>query len=158
MDKRVLKTQQTITEAFVSLLAKTSYEKVSVTDIIEAANIGRSTFYNHYETKDELAREICDSLFLHIFTHDIPPCSTHDFSKLPQNAENRIAHMLYHIRDKREYYKGILEYDDGSLFLQFMRDFMMLNIRVLLSGPSRTRLLEIPEDFIINQVTSSFIA
>lgn len=106
MDRRQKKTRQAIIDAFVKLLTKTSYEKVSVKDIIDAADVGRSTFYSHFETKDDLARQICFELFDHIFSPVIPPCSTHNFSEMPQNTETRITHILYHLRDKREYYRA----------------------------------------------------
>lgn len=94
MDRRQKKTRQAIIDAFVKLLTKTSYEKVSVKDIIDAADVGRSTFYSHFETKDDLARQICFELFEHIFSPVIPPCSTHNFSEMPQNTETRITHTF----------------------------------------------------------------
>lgn len=87
MDRRQKKTRQAIIDAFVKLLTKTSYEKVSVKDIIDAADVGRSTFYSHFETKDDLARQICFELFDHIFSPVIPPCSTHNFSEMPQTRK-----------------------------------------------------------------------
>lgn len=87
MDRRQKKTRQAIIDAFVKLLTKTSYEKVSVKDIIDAADVGRSTFYSHFETKDDLARQICFELFDHIFSPDIPSCSTHNFSDMPQTRK-----------------------------------------------------------------------
>jgi len=157
MDRRQQKTRQAIIDAFVSLLNKSSYEKVSVKDIIEAANVGRSTFYSHFETKDELARQICYSLFEHIFSHVIPSCSTHDFSVMPQNAETRIAHILYHLRDKREYYLGIISYDDGTMFLRFFRDYMLQKISIKMTGPYQEFIQRVPEDFLVNSLTSSFV-
>lgn len=156
-DRRPEKTRQAIIDAFVTLLATNSYEKVSVKDIIDSANVGRSTFYAHFETKEELARQICISLFEHIFSSTIPPCSTHNFANLPQTAENRIAHILYHLRDKRKYYIGIISYDDASLFLRFFRDYMRDNIRIVLAGPYKEKLSRIPEDFIAGHLASSFI-
>ena len=134
MDRRQKKTRQAIIDAFVKLLTKTSYEKVSVKDIIDAADVGRSTFYSHFETKDDLARQICFELFDHIFSPVVPPCSTHNFSDMPQNTETRITHILYHLRDKREYYLGIINYDDGTLFLGFFRDYMLQNVSIKMSG------------------------
>lgn len=66
MDRRTEKTRQAIIDAFVKLTNKSGYEKISVKDIIQEANVGRSTFYDHFETKDELARAICYALFEHI--------------------------------------------------------------------------------------------
>ena len=36
------------------------------------ADVGRSTFYSHFETKDDLARQICFELFDHIFSPGYP--------------------------------------------------------------------------------------
>ncbi len=157
MDRRQQKTRQAIIDAFVGLLNKSCYEKVSVKDIIEAANVGRSTFYSHFETKEELARQICYDLFEHIFSHVIPSCSTHDFSFMPQNAETRIAHILYHLRDKRSYYLGIINYDEGTMFLRFFRDYMLHKISIKMTGPYQEFIQRVPEDFLVNSLTSSFV-
>lgn len=157
MDRRQKKTRQAIIDAFVKLLTKTSYEKVSVKDIIDAADVGRSTFYSHFETKDDLARQICFELFDHIFSPVIPPCSTHNFSDMPQNTETRITHILYHLRDKREYYLGIINYDDCTLFLGFFRDYMLQNVSIKMSGSYDEYSQRVPEDFLINSLTSSFV-
>lgn len=158
MDRRQSKTRQAIIDAFVKLLAKHSYEKVSVKDIIDAANVGRSTFYSHFETKDELSRQICLELFQHIFSSSIPPCSTHNFSDKPLNAHNRIAHILYHLRDKRIYYLGIINYDDGHLFLRFFYDYMLENIQIVITGSKQDELTRIPETFIVSHLASSLIS
>lgn len=157
MDRRTEKTRQSIIDAFVKLTNKSGYEKVSVKDIIQEANIGRSTFYDHFKTKDELARYICYSLFDHIFGENIPICSTHDFSKTPPNTKNRITHILYHLRDKRQYYIGILTYLHGSMFLRFMREYMQQYIQISFTDVEEYHLNNIPEDFIRNHITNSLI-
>lgn len=157
MDRRQARTRQAIIDAFVTLLKKNNYAKISVKEIIDEANIGRSTFYSHFETKDDLARQICDELFEHIFSHVIPPCSTHNFSDVPQSAETRITHILYHLRDKRQYYLGIIKHEDGALFLHFFRDYMQEKISIKTTGSYQEFTQRVPEDFMINSLTSSFI-
>ena len=157
MDRRQARTRQAIIDAFVHLLDKSNYEKISVKEIIDAANVGRSTFYSHFETKDDLARQICNELFAHIFSHVIPPCSTHNFSTVPQSAETRITHILYHLRDKRKYYMGIINYEDGALFLHFFREYMLTKISIKITGPYQEFVQRVPEDFLISNLTSSFI-
>lgn len=53
-DRRKLKTLQAIHDALLSLMLEKPYNKITIQDIIDRANVGRSTFYSHYATKDEL--------------------------------------------------------------------------------------------------------
>jgi AcrR family transcriptional regulator len=53
-DRRVARTQRSLTEALFSLMQSKGYDRITVQDIIDRADVGRSTFYAHYETKDDL--------------------------------------------------------------------------------------------------------
>lgn len=80
MDRRIAKTRKAIFAAFDALIVKTDYAKISVQNIIDEADIGRSTFYEHFETKDDLLRAKCTDLFEHIFVPDGTE-TTHAFSR-----------------------------------------------------------------------------
>jgi hypothetical protein len=54
IDRRIQKTKKILSEALIALILEKGYEKVTVQDIIDKANVGRSTFYCHYEGKDQL--------------------------------------------------------------------------------------------------------
>jgi len=53
-DRRTRRTRQLLRRAFLSLLKEKRYEEISVQDIIERADVARSTFYLHYVDKDDL--------------------------------------------------------------------------------------------------------
>lgn len=55
-DRRFVRTREVLLAAFLELLFERGYEALSVGDIVTKANIGRSTFYDHFSGKDELLR------------------------------------------------------------------------------------------------------
>jgi len=55
-DRRSQRTQQALMDALISLLAVKSYDEISINDLVDCANVGRSTFYAHYQTKDDLLK------------------------------------------------------------------------------------------------------
>ena len=56
-DRRTERTRQALLAAFRALVLERAYDAVTVGDIIERANVGRSTFYDHYDGKDALLAE-----------------------------------------------------------------------------------------------------
>ena len=53
-DRRVRRTRRAILDAFLSLVEANGYEKTTVQDILDRADVGRSTFYAHYRDKEAL--------------------------------------------------------------------------------------------------------
>ena len=53
-DRQSKRTQLLLGNALVELMMEKGYDAISVKDIIERANVGRSTFYAHYQGKDDL--------------------------------------------------------------------------------------------------------
>lgn len=56
-DLRFLKSEMTIKNAYIKL--KTANVPVKVKDLCEYANINKTTFYCHYETMEQLHRQVC---------------------------------------------------------------------------------------------------
>lgn len=55
-DRRTLRTQTALRNALIELLRRRNYDTITVQDIIDKANVGRSTFYSHCSSKDQLFR------------------------------------------------------------------------------------------------------
>lgn len=53
-DRRINRSRKLMHEALMSLIVEKGYEAVTVQDILNRADVGRSTFYAHYRDKDEL--------------------------------------------------------------------------------------------------------
>ena len=57
-DRRVIKTRTALNQALMDLVAERDYDDITVGDIIAKAGVGRSTFYQHYQNKDDVFRAI----------------------------------------------------------------------------------------------------
>lgn len=157
MDRRQRKTREAIFEAFGSLLARKGYSKITVQEIIDAANIGRTTFYAHFETKDDLLKALCDDLFEHVFSETLSSESSHDFSMKSGNPQAMITHILYHLLDNKRNIIGILSHESGEMFLGFFRQYLnKLMAERMLNGVDFNR-ENLPEVFLINHISSSFM-
>jgi AcrR family transcriptional regulator len=61
-DRRVSRTRRALKEALTDLILETGYEAVTVQEIIDRADVGRSTFYAHFSDKEELLMAILSDL------------------------------------------------------------------------------------------------
>jgi AcrR family transcriptional regulator len=56
-DRRIERTRGALVAAFTALLFERGFSRVTVRDVIARANIGRSTFYEHFENKHDLLEQ-----------------------------------------------------------------------------------------------------
>ncbi|MBR0381312.1 MAG: TetR/AcrR family transcriptional regulator [Eubacterium sp.] len=124
MDRRQKRTRQAVFTAFTGLLEKKSYSAITVQEIIEEADIGRSTFYSHFETKDDLLKALCTEIFDHVFSEKLTKENTHDFSSEKKDIRTEITHILYHLQDSRKYLKGILSSESGEMFMRYFKEYL----------------------------------
>ena len=53
-DRRVQRTRELLQKTLIELITERGYDAITIQDIVDRANIGRTTFYLHYNSKDEL--------------------------------------------------------------------------------------------------------
>lgn len=66
LDRRARRTRDLILQAFVRLVLDRRYDRIKISDLIAAAGVGRSTFYEHFRSKDDVLLAALDPLFLPI--------------------------------------------------------------------------------------------
>ena len=62
IDRRAARTRKALYEALISLILRKGYETITIQDLIDEADVGRSTFYAHYTGKEELLRSGFETL------------------------------------------------------------------------------------------------
>lgn len=53
-DRRIRRTRRALLEAFDGLAMERPYDRITVADILDRADVGRSTFYEHFRNKDDV--------------------------------------------------------------------------------------------------------
>lgn len=152
MDKRQQKSRKIIFEAFSILLSKKSYNKITVQEIIDLANVGRSTFYAHFETKDELLNAMCNQIFEHIFSEVLCAEKNHDFSNDNDTLFVKLTHLLYHLKEQQTDIVSLLSGESSDIFMRYFK----VHLQQLFSEYELTSDLHIPKDFATNHYVSSF--
>lgn len=151
MDRRQRKTRQAIYSAFESLMAHEHYRSITVAQIIERADIGRSTFYAHFETKDDLLDQMCLEIFEHIFEGVNEHCTTHaDLQAVGLGGV--LTHLLYHLRDTHGAICGKLLTEGEPHFTTYFRN----ELAVLFSRKVDAFPEGVPADYAIGLLVASF--
>ena len=153
MDRRVQKTRDSIFMAFSSLLSTKKYSQITVQDIIDTANIGRSTFYAHFDTKDQLLDAWCRDIFEHIFSEDLSSEKNHDFSGT-NDLEPRITHILYHLKESKHNLKSILSYESAEIFWNYFKKYLQI---LFADFVDEERYHNVPKEFLLNHMAGSFV-
>lgn len=156
MDRRRRKTRNSIFSAFTKLLSKKNFSKITVDDIIMTADVGRATFYAHFETKEFLLKELCIELFGHVFNAETgKEYNNGVFScDAPSSA---FLHIFKHVKNNDNNITVLLANDNGDYFMKYFYDGvkgLVLN-HVLDFNDKKPK--ELPDDFWIDHVTSVFI-
>lgn len=61
-DRRSQRTRRLVMSALMDLLAEKSYDAITVQDLLDRANIGRSTFYSHYFDKEDVLASVAEQM------------------------------------------------------------------------------------------------
>ena len=149
LDRRQRKTRAAIFKALQTLLEQKEYSAITVQEIIDEANIGRSTFYAHFETKDDLLRSLCDEIFYHVFTDLLPQ---EEDTLDCKNLELKLGHILYHLKENQVNIRGTIATDGDNLFMTYFKQYLtQLFSRYTMLFPQ-----EVPVDFLIHHLVGSF--
>lgn len=149
MDRRQRKTREAIFSAFSDLLQHRRYDSITVQDIIDRADVGRSTFYSHFETKDALLKAVCSEIFEHIFKGEL--C---DYPGKTVSLEEKLAHILWHLKDHKKDIMGLLSCESAELFMSYIKDYLRELFSLHMSDFDKA----VPQEFFLNHLVCSFCA
>lgn len=157
MDRRKKKSREAIFKAFTSLVSRKNYNQISVQEIIDEADVGRTTFYAHFETKDYLLKALCEELFGHIIDTAMGFHHGHDHSSEKSMEDSVFLHLFKHLQEDDRKILELLSSQNNDLFLRYFKDNLK---KLVISQYAEKGILKnsvLPEDYLINHITSSFV-
>ena len=153
MDRRSLRTRRSLHQALMQLIFERDYDGISVADIADAANVGRSTFYAHFTDKDDLLRSGTEHLRAILFAEHASDIAGETQAERRPLGFSRF--MTGHLHEQLELYRALMRGRAGSIMLGQIRQFLSEIVRkeLIASSPSKTA-PEITVQFVVGAYMS----
>ncbi len=129
-DRRVRRTKRALQDALISLILEKGYDSVTIEDITDRADLGRTTFYLHFRDKEELLMRAIDAIgedFIekHAALLDENDSNQSALQKLSVNLDERILyHIFDHARQNADLYKVMLRGEGSAKASKRMSDII----------------------------------
>ena len=157
MDRRQRKTRQLVLSAFSELLSKRKYSDITVGEIIEKADVGRATFYSHFETKDFLLKELCKELFCHVFDNLSGNDKEHKHIFECDSNEDIFLHLFRHLEKNDNNISTLLVGENNELFLSYFKNELKKLVEIQQGTEKIAKSKNVPKEFWINHVCCCFV-
>ena len=157
MDRRQRKTRDAIFAAFTQLLSEKSFSQITVGDIIERADIGRATFYAHFETKDYLLKDLCEELFCHIFDSMSHESNGHRHIFECEAPDSAFLHLFRHLQKNDNNILDLLSCSNNELFLRYFKTGLVNLVDNSIDVFEIFKESEVPKDYFVNHIACTFV-
>jgi AcrR family transcriptional regulator len=160
-DRRVDRTRHALKEALYELLKEKSYEEVTVEEITERANLGRTTFYLHYKDKEELLLEDFVELVDHLVDRmmDIPLLQWIEGQLVAEQSANRpraIYLVFQHAEAHADLYRIVLRGQGMNQVTEKLRQIIIQAFTDLSAARLTQKNLDISSDIPLDVIAYYF--
>jgi len=101
VDRRQQRTRRQLSHALVELIQEKRFDDITVQNVIDRADVGRSTFYTHVRDKEDLLQQDWER-FLNAFSEHFV------WEKAGVDSFVPVAHLFQHLREAQSFYKGLV--------------------------------------------------
>ena len=153
-DRRVQRTRQLLQKALIELISEGRYEAITIQDIVNRANVGRTTFYLHYSSKDDLFMS-CHEAIVSGF-HSLHSLSLEELLS-PETPPGMIL-AYRHLEEARAMLNPIFQGHNSLLILRQIRTRSAQQIEASLRAAFVEAKNTIPFDVLANYLAGAQIA
>lgn len=151
-DRRRERTQKQLGDALLALLLERNYDEIRIEDICHRADLGRATFYLHYNNKDELLFAVLKRIILDDHTRHLENVD-------PLDRSRSLARGVFeHVAAYRALYRGLAKsIQSGSIDRQiqaFLKEITLNELERLL-GQTKTSISADLLEFVVVYLSSA---
>ena len=136
MDRRVQRTRETLQKSLMDLMGEHVYDAITIQDIVDRANLGRTTFYLHYNSKDELFMTCHESMVREFRIGLLHPLSREEL--LSPEIPGGLKSAYHHLEERRATLHSVFQGKDSLSLLRQLRDWnaqqIEANLRAAFAG------------------------
>lgn len=155
-DRRVQRTRELLQKALIDLISERGYDDITIREIVDRANVGRTTFYQHYRSKDELFIGCHEAIVSGFPFGPLYPLSREEL--LSPEAPPGMTSAYRHLEDGRALLYRIFQGKDSLLILRRIRDWSAQQIEANLRAAFAEADSAIPFDVLANYLAGAQIA
>ena len=115
-DRRVRRTRKLLHDAFLALVIEQGYEKTTIQDILDRADVGRSTFYVHFRDKEALLTASFDGMRDQL---------EHELATIDATSQIDVtlpaARLFEHAYRNQRVYRALCGRQGGALVQRYLR-------------------------------------
>ena len=157
IDRRIPRTRAMLQHALTSLILKKGYEAITIQDICDEANVGRSTFYAHYTSKDDLKRNSFEHLRKELVDRQNEAQAAS--GEIKDRSLGFSLTMFEHARDHIDLYRALVGGRGGTVSLGQIRQILSDLVRNELAATDGKNSADIvPRELVVQYVVGAFMA
>ncbi|MEP6563985.1 MAG: TetR/AcrR family transcriptional regulator [Mesorhizobium sp.] len=155
IDRRVARTRAALHQTLMSLILKQGYEAITIRDICDAANVGRSTFYSHYTSKDDLMRSGIENLRQVLLDRQRDALATP--GDLRHRSLGFSLTLFEHARDHIDLHRGLV--GGGTVALGIIRQILADVVRDEIAATGDKKSADaMPRELVVQYVVGAYMA
>ncbi len=155
-DRRVKRTRELLQKSLIDLIGERGYDAITIQDIVDRADVARTTFYVHYTSKDDLFVS-CHEVIVSAFqSGPLHPLSREEL--LSPKAPPGMTAAYQHLEDARARLYPIFQGKDGSLILRRIRDWSAQEIEANLRAVFTETDSNVPFDLLATYLAGAQMA
>src|SRR5215208_1377120 len=156
MDRRVERTRESLQKALMELIAEQGYDSITIQEIVDRADLGRTTFYLHHNSKDDLFMSCHEAIISEFHLGLLHPLTREEL--LSPDTPMQMKSAYHHLEEGRALLYPIFQGKDSQLILRQIRDRSAREVEVNLRAIFVEEDSAIPFEMLANYLVGAQIA